>query len=162
MVLKRGKGGVILRGKATRQGAQERATPREENQFSSSEDSDPSTDSSESDSESLTSSDSSDESCEAVDISDKIIDNVQSLSLNKPKNAEKIANAQSQSKKVPAEMTRREREAMEKEQARQHYLKMKAKEDAERLAIIRKKREEDAARHAAEEKAREEARFNRR
>jgi len=52
--------------------------------------------------------------------------------------------------KEPRELTRREREAIEKERARQHYLKMKEVEDAARLAIIKKRREEEAARHAAE------------
>lgn len=52
----------------------------------------------------------------------------------------------------PRELTRREREAIQKEQARQHYLKMKEKEDAARLAIIRKQREEAAAKHAEEQR----------
>jgi hypothetical protein len=65
-------------------------------------------------------------------------------------------------KKAPRELSRREREAIEKERARQHFLKMKEKEDAERLAVIRKRREEEAAQHAAEQKAKEEARFARR
>lgn len=49
---------------------------------------------------------------------------------------------------APREPSRREREEIQKEQARQHYLKMKEKEDGARLAAIRKQREEDAARHA--------------
>lgn len=56
------------------------------------------------------------------------------------------------SQTAPRELTRREREAMEKEKARQHFLKIKEKEDAARLAVIRKRREEEAARHAAEQK----------
>lgn len=52
----------------------------------------------------------------------------------------------------PKEMTRREREAVEKERARQHYLMMKEKEDAARLAVIRRRREEEALLHAAEQK----------
>ncbi len=54
--------------------------------------------------------------------------------------------------KEPRELSRREREAIEKERAKQHFLKMKEKEDAARLAIIRKKREEEAARFSAEQK----------
>ena len=62
-----------------------------------------------------------------------------------------VPSAEKNSKpKEPRELTRREREAIEKERARQHYLKMKEIEDAARLAIIRKRREEEAARHAAE------------
>lgn len=63
------------------------------------------------------------------------------------------------SQKAPHELTRREREAIEKERARQHFLKMKEKEDAARLAVIRKQREEAAAAAAAEKKAKEEARM---
>jgi membrane protein involved in colicin uptake len=62
----------------------------------------------------------------------------------------------------PKELTRREREAIEKEQARQHFLKMKQKEDAARLLLIKKRREEEAAAHAAATKAKEEARLVRR
>lgn len=51
---------------------------------------------------------------------------------------------------APRELSRREREAIERERARQHFLKMKEKEDAARLAVIRKRREEEAALHAAE------------
>jgi len=63
------------------------------------------------------------------------------------------------SKKPAHELTRREREAIEKERARQHFLKMKEKEDGARLAVIRKQREEAAAAAAAEKKAKEEARL---
>jgi hypothetical protein len=59
---------------------------------------------------------------------------------------------------APKEMSRREREAVQKEQARQHYMKMKEKEDGARLAIIRKQREEAAAKHAEEQRAKEAAR----
>ena len=45
-------------------------------------------------------------------------------------------------------MSRREREDIQKEQARQHYIKMKEKEDGARLALVRKQREEAAAAHA--------------
>ena len=62
----------------------------------------------------------------------------------------------------PKELTRKEREAIEKEQARQHFLKMKQKEDAARLLLVKKKREEEAAAHAAATKAKEEARLTRR
>ena len=63
--------------------------------------------------------------------------------------------------KAPNELTRKEREAIEKERARQHFLKVKEKEDAGRLAIIRKQREEAAAAAAAEKQAKEEARTRR-
>ncbi|PJF17088.1 hypothetical protein PSACC_03110 [Paramicrosporidium saccamoebae] len=76
--------------------------------------------------------------------------------------AKPVAPAKPAAKKAPRELTRREREAIEKEQARQHFLKMKEQEDRERLAVIRKRREEEAAQHAAEQKAKEEARFARR
>ena len=58
---------------------------------------------------------------------------------------------------APKELSRRDREAMQKEQARQHYLKMKEKEDAARLALVRKQREEAAAKHAEEVRAKEAA-----
>ena len=70
-----------------------------------------------------------------------------------PKNIPK----QPQPSRPPHEMTRKEREAIEKERARQHYLKMKEREDAARLAVIKKRREEEAARAAAEKQAKEEA-----
>ena len=66
------------------------------------------------------------------------------------------------SRKPAHELTRREREAIEKERARQHFLKMKEKEDGARLAVIRKQREEAAAKAAEEKKAKEEARFRKR
>lgn len=49
---------------------------------------------------------------------------------------------------APKELSRRDREAIQKEQARQHYMKMKEKEDGARLALVRKQREEAAAAHA--------------
>ena len=55
------------------------------------------------------------------------------------------------------ELSRRDREAIQKEQARQHYLKMKEKEDAARLALVRKQREEAAAQHAEALRAKEAA-----
>ena len=64
--------------------------------------------------------------------------------------------------KEPKELSRKEREAIEKERARQHFLKMKEKEDAERLAVIRRRREEEALLRAAETKAKEEARYAKR
>lgn len=57
----------------------------------------------------------------------------------------------------PKEVSRRDREAMQKEQARQHYMKMKEKEDGARLALVRKQREEAAAKHAEELRAKEAA-----
>ena len=56
-----------------------------------------------------------------------------------------------------SELSRRDREAIQKEQARQYYLKMKDKEDAARLALVRKEREAAAAKHAEELKAKEAA-----
>lgn len=61
------------------------------------------------------------------------------------------------SRKPAHELTRREREAIDKERARQHFLKMKEKEDAGRLAVVRKQREEAAAKAAAEKQAKEDA-----
>ncbi|KAG0228941.1 heat- and acid-stable phosphoprotein [Actinomortierella wolfii] len=65
---------------------------------------------------------------------------------------------------TPVEMSRREREAAEKEAAKAKYWKLhqegktdQAKADLARLAIIRKQREEAAAQRLAEQKAREEA-----
>lgn len=55
------------------------------------------------------------------------------------------------------ELSRREREAIQKDQARQHYMKMKEKEDAARLNLIRKQRVEAAAQHAEALKAKEAA-----
>jgi len=63
--------------------------------------------------------------------------------------------APTMSKAPVREVTRREREAAEKEQARQHYLRMKEKEDAARLAVVRKQREEAAMRHAEEQRAKQ-------
>ncbi|KAF8978504.1 hypothetical protein BGZ46_006394 [Entomortierella lignicola] len=65
---------------------------------------------------------------------------------------------------TPIEMSRKEREAAEKEAAKQKYWKLhqegktdQAKADMARLAIIRQKREEAAAQRLAEAQAREEA-----
>lgn len=55
----------------------------------------------------------------------------------------------------PKELSRREREAIEKERAKQYYLQMKEKEDAARLAVIRKQREAAAQKHAIELKTKE-------
>ncbi|KAI1319676.1 hypothetical protein EDD11_003370 [Mortierella claussenii] len=62
------------------------------------------------------------------------------------------------------EMSRREREAAEREAAKQRHWKLhlegktdEAKADMARLAIIRKQREEAAAKRLAEAKAKEEA-----
>jgi hypothetical protein len=79
-----------------------------------------------------------------------------------PSSDYKPPSIQELSKKPAHELTRREREAIEKERARQHFLKMKEKEDGARLAIIKKQREEAAAKAAAEKKAKEEARFRKR
>lgn len=72
--------------------------------------------------------------------------------INRQMNKLKVNPDPSNNSTAPRELTRREREAIERERARQHYLKMKEKEDAARLAIIRKRREEEAALHAAEQK----------
>ncbi|KAF8947603.1 hypothetical protein BGZ47_008495 [Haplosporangium gracile] len=65
---------------------------------------------------------------------------------------------------TPIEMSRKEREAAEKEAAKQKYWKLhqegktdQAKADMARLAIIRQKREEAAAQRLAEAQARDEA-----
>uniref|UniRef100_A0A5S6QMW4 PP28 domain-containing protein n=1 Tax=Trichuris muris TaxID=70415 RepID=A0A5S6QMW4_TRIMR len=64
--------------------------------------------------------------------------------------------------KGPAEMSRREREAVEKERARQHYLALhaagkteEARADLARLALIRKQREEAAKKRQEEHDAKE-------
>lgn len=62
----------------------------------------------------------------------------------------------------PRELTRREREAIEKERARQYYLQKKQEEDAARLAIVRKQREAEAARQEATRREKEAARLQRR
>ncbi|KAF9954639.1 heat- and acid-stable phosphoprotein [Mortierella alpina] len=63
---------------------------------------------------------------------------------------------------IPIGMSRREREAAEKEAAKQRYWKLhqagktdEAKADMARLAVIRKQREEAAARREAEAKAKD-------
>ncbi|KAG0286627.1 hypothetical protein BGZ96_009296 [Linnemannia gamsii] len=65
---------------------------------------------------------------------------------------------------TPIEMSRKEREAAEKEAAKQKYWKLhqegktdQAKSDMARLAVIRQKREEAAAQRLAEAQARDEA-----
>ncbi|KAG0263972.1 hypothetical protein BG011_007693 [Mortierella polycephala] len=65
---------------------------------------------------------------------------------------------------TPIEMSRKEREAAEKEAAKQKYWKLhqegktdQAKADMARLAVIRQKREEAAAQRLAEAQARDEA-----
>lgn len=83
----------------------------------------------------------------------------------KPGNAPTTSNAskpsgakpQPSTSNAPKEMSRRDREALQKEQARQHYLKMKEKEDSARLALVRKQREEAAAAHAEALRAKEAA-----
>eukprot|EP00088_Acartia_fossae_P060210 TRINITY_DN72041_c0_g1_i1.p1 TRINITY_DN72041_c0_g1~~TRINITY_DN72041_c0_g1_i1.p1 ORF type:complete len:198 (+),score=66.71 TRINITY_DN72041_c0_g1_i1:46-639(+) len=62
------------------------------------------------------------------------------------------------------QLSRREREELEKQKARAHYQKLhaqgkteEARADLARLAIIRKQREEAAAKRAAEAKAKEDA-----
>ncbi|XP_043242043.1 28 kDa heat- and acid-stable phosphoprotein-like isoform X2 [Amphibalanus amphitrite] len=66
--------------------------------------------------------------------------------------------------KAPQQLSRREREAIEKEKARQHYQKLhaqgktaEAQADLARLAIIRKQREEAAKKREEEKKAKEAA-----
>ncbi|KAI8605248.1 casein kinase substrate phosphoprotein PP28-domain-containing protein [Dissophora ornata] len=65
---------------------------------------------------------------------------------------------------IPIEMSRKEREAAEKEAAKQRYWKLhkegktvEAKADMARLAVVRKEREEAAAQRLANTKAKEEA-----
>lgn len=79
------------------------------------------------------------------------------VATGKPASTSTSTPSSSSSTSAPKELTRREREAIQKEQARQHYLKMKEKEDAARLALVRKQREEAAARHAEELRAKEAA-----
>ena len=76
---------------------------------------------------------------------------------NKLSSAKPSSSSNPSALKESKELSRREREAIQKEQARQHYLKMKEKEDAARLALIRKQREEAAAQHAEALKAKEAA-----
>lgn len=78
---------------------------------------------------------------------------------NKPVPSDKPLSLDALSKKPAHELTRREREAIEKERARQHFLKMKEKEDAARLTLVKKQREEAAAKAAAEKQAKEDARL---
>ncbi|KAG4303700.1 hypothetical protein PCK1_000218 [Pneumocystis canis] len=68
------------------------------------------------------------------------------------------------SKAIPQELSRREREAMEKKAAEERYRKLhsekkteKAKADLARLAIIRQEREEKARQRKAEQEAKENA-----
>jgi hypothetical protein len=81
---------------------------------------------------------------------------------NKPIPSDKPLSLDALCKKPAHELTRREREAIEKERARQHFLKMKEKEDAARLALVKKQREEAAAKAAAEKQAKEDARLRKR
>jgi len=68
------------------------------------------------------------------------------------------------SKSDKPQLSRREREELEKQRAKAHYQKLhaagkteEARADLARLAIIRKQREEAAAKRAAEQKAKEDA-----
>ncbi|KAG5439739.1 hypothetical protein PCANB_000021 [Pneumocystis canis] len=68
------------------------------------------------------------------------------------------------SKAVPQELSRREREALEKKAAEERYRKLhserkteKAKADLARLAIVRQEREEKARQRKAEQEAKENA-----
>lgn len=68
------------------------------------------------------------------------------------------------SKSDKPQLSRREREELEKQRAKAHYQKLhaagkteEARADLARLAIIRKQREEAAAKRAADQKAKEEA-----
>ncbi|KTW31674.1 uncharacterized protein T551_00935 [Pneumocystis jirovecii RU7] len=72
------------------------------------------------------------------------------------------------SKMYPQELSRREREAIEKKAAEERYRKLhsegkteKAKADLARLAIVRKEREEKARQRKAEQEAKENAMRNR-
>ena len=62
---------------------------------------------------------------------------------------------------APRELTRKEREAIEAQKAREHYLKMKAKTDMARLEQVKRRREEEAAKHAASQREKEAARQRR-
>ncbi|CAG8790971.1 10354_t:CDS:2, partial [Dentiscutata erythropus] len=81
-----------------------------------------------------------------------------------PNRAKKDNLRASEISNAPREMTRREREAAEKEAARQRYWKLhlegkteQAKSDLARLAIIKKQREEAAIQRKAEAEAKAEA-----
>jgi len=78
---------------------------------------------------------------------------------NKMKKADAIT---TEGEGVKPELTRREREAIEKEQARQRYEKLhaegktdEARQDLARLAIVRKQREEAAKKKAEDQKDKE-------
>lgn len=64
--------------------------------------------------------------------------------------------------KAFSELSRREREVIEKERARQYYLLKKQEEDAKRLTEIRARREEEARKAEQERKDKEAARMQRR
>ncbi|CAI2169427.1 18745_t:CDS:2 [Funneliformis geosporum] len=85
-------------------------------------------------------------------------------SKNNPNRTKKDNLKASDITNAPREMTRKEREAAEKEAARQRYWKLhlegktdQAKSDLARLAVIKKQREEAALQRKAEQEARAEA-----
>lgn len=110
--------------------------------------------SSESNSEDSTSEESSNEEIEIIT---KKVDKVLISTKAKDVKQSFVKKEEEEVSSKPKELTRKEKEMIQHEQNKQHYLKMKAKEDAERLKIIRKKREDDAlnAKKDAEEKEKE-------
>jgi hypothetical protein len=85
--------------------------------------------------------------------------------VSQPQNSELIEENPEEEKKAkpeaPRELTRKEREAIEAQKAREHYLKMKAKTDLARLEQVKKRREEEAAKQAALQREKESARMRR-
>merc|ERR1711944_172368 len=80
----------------------------------------------------------------------------------RPQRQKKVTELNASSSK--AQLTRREREEIEKQKAKAHYQKLhaagkteEARADLARLAIIRKQREEAAKKREEEQKAKEEA-----
>ncbi|KAF9962393.1 heat- and acid-stable phosphoprotein [Mortierella alpina] len=90
--------------------------------------------------------------------------NAASLDVSNPNRAAGSRIMKASDLTTPIEMSRKEREAAEKEAAKQKYWKLhqegktdQAKADMARLAVIRQKREEAAAQRLAEAQARDEA-----
>ncbi|KAF9964647.1 hypothetical protein BGZ70_006163 [Mortierella alpina] len=90
--------------------------------------------------------------------------NAASIDVSNPNRASGSRVMKASDLTTPIEMSRKEREAAEKEAAKQKYWKLhqegktdQAKADMARLAVIRQKREEAAAQRLAEAQARDEA-----
>ncbi|KAF9104063.1 heat- and acid-stable phosphoprotein [Mortierella sp. AM989] len=98
--------------------------------------------------------------------SSTMVSPIPGIQVNNPNHLAPIVNKRQKNKlldmNTPIEMSRKEREAAEKEAAKQRYWKLhqegktdEAKADMARLAVIRKQREEAAAKRLAETKAKE-------